>query len=282
VAGFAGFHAAEERQADESQVADQVEGLVAAELIGIAEGAVHDAVLGEDDGVIEGAAADEAHGAERLDIGFEAEGAGAGENLAEGFGIDEHFDFLLADKRVGKVDVATYAEFVGGIDADAATVFDNFDWLEDPEVTSFTAKTAEASLIEELEEGLGRAVENGDFDVVEVDEDVVDAVRIGCGEKVLGGGEQDALLHEAGGVADASDVVAVGFDREIVEIDAAEDDAGIRGSGEQTELRVDTRVKAHTLSFDCALNCGLKHRLLKYGSTLSAKYSLLCALYSMR
>jgi hypothetical protein len=49
---------------------------------------------------------------------------------------------------------------------------------------------------------------------------------------VLGGGEQDALLHKAGGVADASDVVAVGFDGEIIEINAAEDDAGIRGSGQ--------------------------------------------------
>jgi len=40
--------------------------------------------------------------AERLDIGFEAEGAGTGENLAEGFAIYEQFNLLLADERVGK------------------------------------------------------------------------------------------------------------------------------------------------------------------------------------
>jgi hypothetical protein len=97
VAGFAGFDAAEEGEADEGEVADEVEGLVAAEFVGVAEGAVHDAVFGEDDGVIEGAATDQAHGAERLDIGFEAEGAGARENLAEGFAIYEQFDLLLAD-----------------------------------------------------------------------------------------------------------------------------------------------------------------------------------------
>jgi hypothetical protein len=141
---------------------------------------------------------------------------------------------LLADERMGKIDVAADAELIGGIDADAATVFDDFDGPENFKVAAFAAKTAKAGLIEELKEGLGGAVENGDFDVVEVDEDVVDAVRIGSGEKVLGGGEKDALLHEAGGVADASNVVAVGFDWEIVEVHAAEDDAGVWRSGEET------------------------------------------------
>jgi hypothetical protein len=160
---------------------------------------------------------------------------------------------------MGEVNVATDAKFVGRIDADAAAVFDDFNGLENFKVAALAAKAAEAGLIEELEEGLGGTVKNRDFDVVEVDKDVVDAVGIGGGEKVLGGGEQDALLHEAGGVADASDVVAVSFDREVVEVDAAEDDAGVRGSGEKTEVRVDTGVETHTLSFDCAVDCGLKH-----------------------
>jgi len=69
------------------------------------------------------------------------------------------------------------------------------------------------------------------------------------------------LLHKAGGVANASDVVAVGLDGEIVKINSAEDDASIRRSGQQTEVRVNTRVKTHTLSFDCAVDCGLKHRV---------------------
>jgi hypothetical protein len=232
---------------------------VAAEFVGIAEGAVHDAVFGEDDGVIERAAADEAHGAERLDIGFEAESAGAGENLAKGFGIDEQFDLLLADLRMGEVNVAADAEFVGGIDADAAAVFDDFDGLEDAEVASFAAKAAEASLIKQLEERFGRAVQDGDFDVVQVDEDVVDAVRIRGGEEMLGGGQEDALLHEAGGVADAGDVVAMGFDGEIVEVDAAENNAGIRGSRLKAELGVDAGVETHTLGFYRVLNSGLEH-----------------------
>ncbi len=234
---------------------------MAAEFIGIAEGTVHYTVFGEDDGVIERAAADQAHGAERLDIGFEAEGAGARENLAEGFAIYEQFNLLLADERVGKIDVAADAELVGRKDGDAAAVFDDFDGLEDFKVAAFSTEAAKAGLIKELEEGLGGTVEDGDFDIVEVDEDVVDAVGIGGGEKVFGGGEQDALLHEAGGIANASDVVAMGFDGEVVKINAAENDAGIRRSGEETKVCVYTGVETHTLSFDCAVDCGLKHRV---------------------
>jgi hypothetical protein len=261
VAGFASFDAAEERKADEGEVADEVESFVSAEFIGIAEGAVHDAVFRENDGVIERAAADEAHGAERLDIGFKAEGAGARENLAEGFAINEQFNLLLADERVGKIDIAADAELVGRKDGDAAAIFDDFDGLENFKVAAFSTEAAETGLIKELEEGLGGTVENGDFDVVEVNKDVVDAVGIGCGQKVFGGGEQDALLHKAGGIADTGNIVAVGFDWEIIEINAAEDDAGIRWSGQQTEVRVNTRVKTHTLSFGCAVDCGLKHRV---------------------
>jgi hypothetical protein len=161
---------------------------------------------------------------------------------------------------MGEVDVAADAELVGGIDADAAAVFDDFDGLEDFKVAAFAAEAAEAGLIEELEEGLGGTVKDGNFDVVKVDEDVVDAVGVGGGEKVLGGGEQDALLHEAGSVADAGDVVAVGFDGEIVEIHAAENDAGVRRSREEPEVGVDASVETHTLSFNRAVDGALKHK----------------------
>jgi hypothetical protein len=261
VAGFAGFNAPEEWKADEGEVADEIEGFVAAEFIGIAERAVHDAVLCEDDGVIEGAAADEAHGAEGLDIGFEAKGAGAGENLAERIGIDEKFDLLLADLWVGKIDVAADPEFVGGMDGNAAAIFDDFDGLEDAEVASLATKAAEAGLIEELEKGFGGTIEDGDFDIVDIDENVVDAIGIGGGEEVLGGGKKDALLHEAGGVADASNVVAVGFNGEVVEVNAAKNDAGVRRRRLKTKLRVDAGVETHTLGFYWPMNCGLKHRV---------------------
>jgi len=232
---------------------------VAAKFVGIAEGTVHDVVFGEDDSVVEGAAADKAHGTEGLDIGFEAKGAGTGKNLAEGIGIDEEFDLLLADEGMREINVAADTEFAGGIDADAAAVFDDFDSLEDAEIAALAAEAAEAGLIEKLEERLGGTVEDGNFDVVEVDKNVVDAVGIGGGKKVFSGGEEDALLHETGCVTDAGDIVTMGFNGEIIEIDAAEDDAGVGGSGAEAEFGMDAGVEAHTLGFDGAMDGGLKH-----------------------
>ena len=58
MSGFAGFDPAEKGEADQSEVSDEVEGFVTAEFVGVAEGAVHNAVFGEDDGVIERATAD--------------------------------------------------------------------------------------------------------------------------------------------------------------------------------------------------------------------------------
>jgi hypothetical protein len=80
-----------------------------------------------------------------------------------------------------KINVAADTELVGGIDSNAAAVFDDFDGLEDFKVAAFSTEAAEAGLIKELEEGLGGTVEDGDFDIVEVNEDVIDAVGIGCG-----------------------------------------------------------------------------------------------------
>jgi hypothetical protein len=160
---------------------------------------------------------------------------------------------------MGKVDVAADTEFVGGMNGDAAAVFDDFDRFEDAEVASLAAKAAEACSIEELEKGLGGTIEDGDFNVVDVDKNVVDAVGIGGGEKVLGGGEENALLHEAGGVTNASDVVAVGFDGKVIEVNTAEDDPSVWRSWLKAELRMDAGVETHTLGFHGTMNCGLKH-----------------------
>ena len=242
VTGLAGFDAAEEGKSDEGQVADQVESLVAAEFIGETERAVHDPIFREHNGVIERAAANQAHGAERLNVGLKAESAGTRKNSAEAFRVDGHFHFLLTDLRVGKIDVAANVKFVGGIDADAAAVIDDFDGLEDFKESAFAAEAADARLIEQLHERFGGTIENGDLDVIDVDVDVVNATRVRCGQKVFGGREQDALLHKAGGIADAGYVVAVGLDGKIVQVHAAEDDAGIRRRGEEAQVSVNPRV----------------------------------------
>jgi hypothetical protein len=64
---------------------------------------------------------------------------------------------------------------------------------------------------------------------------------------VLGGGDEDALAHEGGGVGDFGDVAAGGGDFEVVEVGAAEDDAGAGGGGDEAEVDVYAGVETDTL-----------------------------------
>jgi len=79
MAGALGDDAAPDAAAGQGEVADEVEDLVADELVGEAEGAVLDFAVADDDGALVGGAADEAHVAEHGFVFAEAEGAGGGD-----------------------------------------------------------------------------------------------------------------------------------------------------------------------------------------------------------
>src|SRR5580704_2811442 len=121
---------------------------------------------------------------------------------------------------------------VGGIDSDKFVALAQLELATNAEKSAGTALLADASLLNEFHERAGAAVEDGQFQVVEFDQGVVDASADKGGEQVLGGGDQHALFHQAGGITDAGDVAADGFDVEAVEIGAAEDDSGAGWSGQ--------------------------------------------------
>jgi hypothetical protein len=64
---------------------------------------------------------------------------------------------------------------------------------------------------------------------------------------MLGGGEQNALFHEARGITDASDVAPLGLDREVIQVDAAKDDACFGRGGYQADVTIHTGMETHTL-----------------------------------
>src|SRR5438445_11743551 len=99
---------------------------------------------------------------------------------------------------------------------------------------------------------------------------------------MLGSREQHALLHQAGGVADAGHVAATGFDPKVVKVGAAEDNSGICRSGYQLEVTKNTSVKADAFGAYRVLNRGLNHRVKKWISTYCAKpISQSCCLCSI-
>ena len=72
---------------------------------------------------------------------------------------------------------------------------------------------------------------------------------------MLGGGDEDALAHEAGGVGDLGDVAADGRDFEVVEVGAAEDDACAGGSGEESQLDGGAAMKTDSGKCDATRDC---------------------------
>ena len=80
--------------------------------------------------------------------------------------------------------------------------------------------------------GQGAAVEDRQLQIVELDDDVVDAHADQGGKKMLGGGDEHALTHDAGGVADLGDISAGRRNLVVVQIGAAEDHAGASRRGQ--------------------------------------------------
>ena len=67
------------------------------------------------------------------------------------------------------------------------------------------------------------AIENGELQVIQLHDGVVDAATDQGGEQVLGGGNQHALFHQTGGIADPGYILAHGLHFKAVQISSAED-----------------------------------------------------------
>jgi len=122
--------------------------------------------------------------------------------------------------------------------------------MEDAEGFAAAALLANAGAEEGFDVRKGAAVENGELEVIDFDDDVVDAHPNESGEKVLGGGDEHALAHKAGGVTHFGDVTCGSGDFEVVEIGAAEDDARAGGGGQKTHGGRCTGVQADPGEFE--------------------------------
>ena len=231
VSGAFGDDVAEDVMSGKGEIADEVEDLMADELIIETQRAVEDALTVEDDGAGFGDAADEAHVAQHLLVFLKAESARRGD-LRGVVSCSEVDGETLAANRRGEIDLVGNAVAPARIDADELIAFADFDSLADAEVFAAAALCLEADVTEGFDIGERTAVEDGELEVVNFDDDVVDAASDEGRKQVLGGGDEHTLAHQAGGVADLGDVAAGGRDFEVVEVGAAEEDSTAAWGGE--------------------------------------------------
>jgi len=85
---------------------------------------------------------------------------------------------------------------------------------------------------------------------------------------MLGRRQQNALLHQAGGVADARHIADMRFNFKIVEVNTAEDDARIGWRRNETHAAADRRVQSNSFGFSRSLDgklTGHNDRRIKQG-----------------
>src|ERR1022692_3624975 len=129
---------------------------------------------------------------------------------------------------MGKVDAATdvraQVAVMRRVNADALGTFHHFNRLHDASKRPVRALPAQSDFGQHLYIRSSAAIEDRQLQGVQFHKGVVDADAHQAREQVLGGGDQHALLHQTGGVADASDMPPASFNLEVVQVGSAEDD----------------------------------------------------------
>ena len=120
------------------------------------------------------------------------------------------------------------------------------------------ALRADADFTKCFDIGKRASIENWKLKVVDLHDHVIDSHADKGREEVLRGGDEDALPHQTGRVADLGDISADGGDFKVVEISPAEDDAGTCGSGKEPHRDRCARVESDS----CELQ-GCCYRLLQ-------------------
>src|SRR5579871_1695451 len=154
--------------------------------------------------------------------------------------------------------IAGEQKTIGRKDGDAfRTGFDG-DWPADPQKALAPAIGFEAGRAQQVDIGASAAIQDGNFEIVDFHIRVIDAHAVEHAEQMLGGGDQHALPHQAGGVAHAGNVAPAGGNGKIVQIGADENDSGGGRRGQNANGNRDAAVQAYAARFDGSLNGGFK------------------------
>ncbi len=222
-----------DRAADEREVPEQVEDLVAHELVGEAQRRlVHDAGGTDDDGIVHRAAFDQALLAQPLDILPEDEGARGGDLVLEGLRVDVEGGVLGAQHRLVVLDREADAKAVVGQGEQLDIVLDQADRLLDLEVAYRRALAHDSGLLDAGDVVRAAAVGRlRGLVAVQFDDDVVEAEAGQGGQHVLHRVDAVAVARERG-VAKLlrhrrREVDVNGKIQRWIQIDAPEDDAGV-------------------------------------------------------
>ena len=180
-------------------------------------------------------------------------------NLARiALGRHFHVERLLADERMIVENVAGEQEAVGRNNGDTLRSGLHGHRTSNAQEALAAAVGLQTRGIQQFHIRRPAAVQDGNFQVVDLDVSIVHAHAVKHAEQVLGGGDEHALPHQASGVADAGHVAPKGRNGEIIEIGSEEDNARGRRRGKNSNRDGDAAVKSDPLGLYWPLNSCLK------------------------
>src|ERR1700722_15253658 len=224
VSGPLGHDSAKDTMSRQSQIANQVKHFMTHKFVFVAKGSVLYRASAEDDGVLFRRSANQAHVAQHLLVFTKPEGTGGSNLRAVGAGGEVDGECLAAD-WVGEMDVVGNAVAFSGVNSDELAVLPHFYVFQDAQVLPAATLAPDPHLGKGFYVGQGAAVQDGQLQVIQFDDDVVYTRTDQRRQKMLGGGDEHSLAHDAGGVANLGYIPAGGCDLVVIQVSAAENDA---------------------------------------------------------
>jgi hypothetical protein len=265
VAGLEGAVLADQRMAEQVEIADRVEHLVADELVVEAQAlAVEDLGLVEDDRRLQAAAQAQARRPHRLDVLHEAERAGARDlahvrMLGE---VDDDVAILRAEHRMREVDAEVELEPGERVEARPLVAVAGLDGARNAQVFLRRLLLDDARRLQQEHVGPRAAIHDRQLGTGDVDVEVVDAETGERRHQVLDRRHRRGAVIERGGKTRVADVAGDAGDRRAAgEIRAIKHNAVVDGRRSQRELDARAGVQADARG----AGDGLQRALLQHG-----------------
>ena len=234
--------------AEQRQVADEVEHLVADELVAIAQ-PVERRGLADDDRVVERAAERAPTLSQEAQIFQEAVRARRRVLGDERLLRRRPGQHLRADDRMLVVERVGDAERLGGDDLDPAAIATGADRMRDADRAKPRALLHATRREHHLHERLGAAVGRGQLGAIHADLEVVDPEAGRRRHEVLDGLDARPVLADRRRVVGIDDALGHRGDR-VATLADAEDDAGVRGRGGEHHTNRLARMQPNTFQAD--------------------------------
>src|SRR5262245_6328673 len=188
---------AQNRRSNQREVAEQVEGLGTDEFIGKAEGrVVEHSGLGKHDRIFERTTAYQTAGLQLLHFVIEAERACRRDAVRVIRSTKLHMKALPSDQRMREINVVLNGEGVRRVNAKSLSVLLQDEFFDDANVLPGLVQHHNANLFDRLRIRKGAAVQNGNLEIIEFDEGVVDTDAIESGQQMFDRRNPNATTHE--------------------------------------------------------------------------------------